>query len=88
MEEQLKYCGSERTSRVQSPWRQEIFFYNLVIMYWNLNSICMQFEYQYPKSSNVSVEHVQLLRGMFGFFGRACAVIEGDVWILRTEGDA
>ena len=28
----------------------------------------MQFEYQYPKSSNVSVEHVQLLRGMFGFF--------------------
>ena len=37
-------------------------------MYWTLNSIYMQFEYQYPKSSNVSVEHVQLLRGMFGFF--------------------
>ena len=44
------------------------FFYNLVIMYWTLNSIYMQFKYQYPKSSNVSVEHVQLLRGMFGFF--------------------
>ena len=34
----------------------------------------MQSEYQYPKSNNVSV--------------RACAVIEGDVWIRRTEGDA
>ena len=45
------------------------FFINLVIMYWTLNSIYMQLEYQYPKSSNVSVvEHVQLLRGMFGFF--------------------
>ena len=28
----------------------------------------MQFEYQYPKSSNASVEHVQLLRGAFGLF--------------------
>ena len=28
----------------------------------------MQFEYQCPKSINVSVEHVQVLRGMFGFF--------------------
>ena len=45
-----------------------IFFINLVIMYWTLNSIYMQLEYQYPKSSNVSVEHVQLLRGMFGYF--------------------
>ena len=68
MDEQLKYCGSERTSRVQAPWRQYFFFINLVIMYWTLNSIYMQFEYQYPKSSNVSVEHVQLLRGMVGFF--------------------
>ena len=42
--------------------------YNLVIMYWTLNSIYMQFEYQYPKLSNISVEHVQLLREMFGFF--------------------
>ena len=67
MDEQLKYCGSERTSRVQSPWR-EGFFLNLVMVYWTFNSIYMQFEYQYPKSSNVSVEHVQLLRGMFGFF--------------------
>ena len=42
-------------------------FINLVKMYWTLNSIYMKFEYQYFKSSNVSVEHVQLLRGMFGF---------------------
>ena len=28
----------------------------------------LEFEYQYSKSSNVSVEHVQVLRGMFGFF--------------------
>ena len=48
--------------------RRFFFIINLVIMYWNLNSIYMQFEYQYPKSSNVSVEHVHLLRGMFGFF--------------------
>ena len=68
MEEQLKYCSSERTSRVQPPWRQYSFFIYLVIMYWILNSIYMQFEYQYSKSSNVSVEHVQLLSGMFGFF--------------------
>ena len=44
------------------------FFYNQVIMYWILNSIYMQFEYQHSKLSNVSVEHVQLLRGMFGSF--------------------
>ena len=68
MEEQLKYCGSERTSRVQSPWRQDFFFNNLVVMCWTLNSIYVQFEYQCPKSSNVSVEDVQVLRGMFGFF--------------------
>ena len=37
-------------------------------MYWTLNSIYMQFEHQYPKLSNMSVEHVQLLRGTFGFF--------------------
>ena len=47
-----------------------VFFYKSGnnVQYWTLNSIYMQFEYQYPKSSNVSVEHVQLLRGMFGFF--------------------
>ena len=44
------------------------FFYNLVIMYWTLNTIYMQFEHQYPRSRNVSVEHVQLMRGMFGLF--------------------
>ena len=43
-------------------------FYNLAIMYWTLDSIYMQFEYRCPKSSNAAVEHVQLLRGMFGFF--------------------
>ena len=43
------------------------FFINLVIIYWTLKSIYMQFEYQYSKTSNVSVEHVQVLRGMFGF---------------------
>ena len=43
-------------------------FYDLVMMYWTLNSIYMHFEYQYSKSSNVSVENGQLLRGMFGFF--------------------
>ena len=46
----------------------KVFYINLVIMYWSLNSIYMQFECQYSKSSNVSVEHVQVLRGMFGFF--------------------
>ena len=46
----------------------KFFFINLVIMYWTLNNIYMQFEYQYSKSSNVFVEHVQVLRGMFGFF--------------------
>ena len=49
-------------------WRQESFFNNLVIMYWTLNSIYVQFEDQCPKQSNVSVEHLQVLRGMFGFF--------------------
>ena len=47
----------------------KVFFnINLVIMYSTLNSIYMQFEYQYSKSSNVSVKHVELLSGMFGFF--------------------
>ena len=45
----------------------KVFFINLVIMYWTLNSIYMQFKYQYSKSSNVSVEHMQILREMFGF---------------------
>ena len=46
-----------------NPHDDNKVFYNLVIMYCTLNSIYMQFEYQYPKSSNVSVEHVQLLGG-------------------------
>ena len=49
------------------------FFINLVKMYWTSNSVYRQFEYQYPKSSNVS--------------GRACAVIEGGVWSRRNEGN-
>ena len=47
---------------------RKVFFHNLVMMYWTLNSIYMQFEYQHSKSSNLFVEHVQLLRGMFGLF--------------------
>ena len=46
---------------------KNVFLINPVIMYWTLNSTYMQFEYQYSKLNNVSVEHVQLLRGMFGF---------------------
>ena len=65
MEEKLKYCGSERMSRVQTHMATIKSFYNLVIMYWTLNSIYMQFECQYSKSSHVSVEHIQLFRGMY-----------------------
>ena len=54
----------------------KVFYIYLVIMYWTLNSIYMQFEYQYSKSSNVSVEHVQLLSGMFGSF-----VARGMYWL-------
>ena len=44
---------------------KKVFFNHLVIMYRTLNSIYMQFECQYPKSSYVSVEpHKQLSRGM------------------------
>ena len=50
-----------------NPHEDKTFFYNLVIMYWTLNTIYMQFEHQYRRSRNVSVEHVQLMRGMFGF---------------------
>ena len=65
MEGKLKYCGSERASRVQTHKATVKFFHNLVKMYWTLNSNYMQFECQYPKSSTVSVEHVQLSRGMY-----------------------
>ena len=47
-----------------NPHDDNKVLYNLVIMYWTLNSIYMQFECQYPKSSYVSVEHKQLSRGM------------------------
>ena len=46
MEEKLKYCGSERSYVIGSIPVATIymFFLNLVIMYWTLNSIYMQFE--------------------------------------------
>ena len=47
-----------------NPHDDNKVFYNLVIMYWTLNSIYMQFEYRFPRSSYVSVEHMQLSRGM------------------------
>ena len=37
-------------------------------MYWTLNSIYVEFEFQCLKWSNVYVEHLQVLRGTFGFF--------------------
>ena len=46
----------------------KVFLYNLVKMYWTLNSIYMQFECQYPKSRNISVDHVQLPREMLRSF--------------------
>ena len=63
---------------------KKVFFINMVIMYWTLNIKYMQFEYQYPKSSNVSVEHVQLLRGIFGFFEPKSSNVSVDhVQLLR-----
>ena len=60
---------AQNVRRGFSPrWRQESFFYNLVIMHWTLNIIYVQFECQCPKWSNVSVEPLQVLSGMFGFF--------------------
>ena len=47
--------------RFDSRRDNKVFFNNLVIMYWILNSIYMQFESQYPKSSYVSVEHMKLV---------------------------
>ena len=46
MEEKLKYCGSERTYVIGSipVATTKFFFINLVIMYWTLTSIYMQFE--------------------------------------------
>ena len=46
MEEKLKYCGSERPYVMSSipVSTTKVFFHNLVIMYWTLNSIYMQFE--------------------------------------------
>ena len=67
MEEQLKCCSSERTTYVtgSNPHDDNKVFYSPVIIYWTLNSVYMQFEWQYPKSSTVSVEHVKLSRGMY-----------------------
>ena len=60
MKEPLIHYGSERTSRVQPPMATRKFFCNLVIVDWTLNSIYVQFEYQCPKESNVSVEHFEV----------------------------
>ena len=65
MEEQLKCGRSDHTSRVQTHTTVIYIFNNLVIMYWTLNSIYMQFECHYLKSSYVSVEHMQLFRGTY-----------------------
>ena len=80
MEEQLKYCSSERTSRVRFPWRHN----NMVIMYWTLNSIYMQFEYRFPRSNNVSVDHVQLPREMLrSFVARGMYCLKFVVFVAR-----
>ena len=55
-------------------------------MYWTLNSIYMQFEYQYPKSSNVSVDHVQLGQS-FKTVGYGCTSCWGDVGAGDAEAD-
>ena len=62
----------------------DIFFLNinLVIMYWTLNSIYMQFEYQYPKSSNV--DHVQLPREMLrSFVARGMYCLKFGFFVAR-----
>ena len=43
---------------------KKAFFINMVIIHRTLKRIYMQFEYQHSRSCNVSVEHVQLLRGI------------------------
>ena len=84
MEEQLKCCSSKRTSRVQTHMATLKFFYNLVIMYWTLNSIYMQFEYRYPRSNNVSVDHVQLPREMLrSFVARGMYCLKFGFFVAR-----
>ena len=60
------------------------FFINLVTIYWTLNNIYMQFEYQYPKSSNVSVDHVQLPREMLiSFVARGMYCLKFGFFVAR-----
>ena len=68
MEEQLKYVVQNVRRGFDPHGDKKVFSINLVILYWTLNSIYMQVEYQFPKLSNVSVEHVQVLKGMFRSF--------------------
>ena len=59
-------------------------FYNLVIMYWTLNSIYMQFEYRYPRSNNVSLDHVQLPREMLrSFVARGMYCLKFGFFVAR-----
>ena len=85
MEEQLKCCSSKRTYRVQTHMATIKFFLNnLVIMYWALNSIYMQFEYRYPRSNNVSVDHVQLPREMLrSFVARGMYCLKFGFFVAR-----
>ena len=57
-------------------------------MYWNLNSIYMQFECQYAKSSEVSIDQVQLSRGMYclkfrSFVARGIYCLEFGFFVAR-----
>ena len=54
MSEMLWYNILSRSSTIECSTpdlRKNIFLFFLVIMYWKLNSIHKQFEYQYPKYS-------------------------------------
>ena len=53
-------------------------------MYWTLNSIYMQLEYQYPKSSNVSVDDVQLPMEMLrSFEARGMYCLKFEFFVAR-----
>ena len=62
----------------------KVVFINLVTMHWTLNSIYMQFEYQYLKSSNVSVDHVQLPTEMLrSFVARGIYCLKFGFFVAR-----
>ena len=67
-----------------NPHGDNKVFYNLVIMYWTLNSIYMQFEYRYPRSNNVSLDHVQLPREMLrSFVARGVYCLKFGFFVAR-----